>query len=49
MYLVLLYSGDTFVLDKTFPFGEWAEIGLWLDDHGYNTGRHHLEVRFIEV
>lgn len=48
MYRVLVHSVDTGVLVDavTFPFGEWKEIGFWLDDCGYNDKGFKLTITF---
>lgn len=32
----------------TCPFGEWKEIGFWLDNNGYNDPRYYVKVTFVE-
>lgn len=34
--------------ERTFAFGTWDEIGLWLDHYGYNTSRYRLNVHFTD-
>lgn len=49
MYLVQVYDSEVFVCDKTFAFGEWAEIGFWIDNNGFNDKHFNLRIRFIEI
>jgi len=33
---------------RDFTFGNWNEIGLWLDYYGYNGSDYRVEIRFVD-
>lgn len=49
MYRVEVWDRLTMVTTREFPFGEWQEIGLWLDQQGFNLPWYRLVVTFREV
>jgi hypothetical protein len=47
MYHVYVYRpGEGQVDNHDFNFGEWSEIGFWLDDHGYNGDAYEVKITF---
>jgi hypothetical protein len=43
------YAVGKSAIDKeAFPFGEFKEIGYWLDDKGYNDARYRVMIDFTE-
>ncbi len=49
-YLVQVFDRQTAkVVDRTtVPFGEFKEIGFWLDNFGYNDSRYSVSIHFTE-
>jgi hypothetical protein len=31
--------------ERDFDFGDFAEIGFWMDHYGYNNGNYKIEIR----
>jgi hypothetical protein len=50
MYLVSVRNNVTGIREAhlKFRFGQWAEIGFWLDDKGYNDRRYRVTISFIK-
>ena len=48
MYRVLVKErlGGKLVGARAFPFGDWMEIGLWLDNCGLNEPKYKLDITF---
>jgi hypothetical protein len=34
--------------ERTFEYGAWNEIGLWLDEYGYNDSKYRLTIFFTD-
>lgn len=53
MYSVKVYSYSGYnrvvIAEAQFLFGQWAEIGFWLDKNYYNSGKYYVEIDFIEA
>jgi hypothetical protein len=48
-YHVIVKTIAGMVMDKeTFPFGQFKEIGYWLDNCGYNDSRYKVTIIFQE-
>lgn len=46
MYHVIVHADGKRVDSESFAFGEWSEIGFWLDGRGYISEGHHVTVTF---
>jgi hypothetical protein len=49
MYVVTIINSLTnrAIDRKEFSFGDWSEIGFWLDDNGYNEARYSVAINFV--
>lgn len=46
MYEVVVYERDVRIASKNFPYGEWKEIGFWLNDHELIDKLYRVEINF---
>jgi len=43
------YKGLEVIAELNFPFGEWKEIGYWLDERGFNVYEYEVRIKFIKM
>jgi hypothetical protein len=48
-YVYVMTAHDSKLVEKAdFPFGNWQQIGWWLDDRGFLCDSYFVQVKFVE-
>ncbi len=47
-YHVTVRQGRKVAARKHFHWGQWTELGYWLDDQGFNRPDYSVSVSFVD-